>query len=392
MKEQTTSNSAHETLALATLLDLRYEDTKIEEAGLTKRGNMTDEFMEDLVCEFWRTFHKSYRHAIPPGVIFLPGEKIKQAGFGWAPKTWMSAHEVDYPNPLYSWNGKTDLVDSGGLRVKYPGFILHTHGKKLREKILFMNQDSHITFPADRNLIEWYNIKLADSIQHASSFLPGIADDSTQLAIILSRPRPVASPPEIGLLVEIYRTEENRIVEDDGRATRPEVFSCHIIRRVQVWRDMLPKYLAGPDRNGPPLPVADHNIGTDTTRPPHWEIIGGSLPASDFCLGEAIPPEQPWLVDGYQHTRRSKSAENRTNSSIQLNSEPREIGPSLVGSLWERFFGPKESPETEPVGPTRASLPGTHKHKSRSLNYPPREESSAPPSPAPGLRRQRTLW
>lgn len=395
MNKQTTSNSAHETLALATLLNLNYEGTKIEDAGLTKRENMTDGFMEDLVCQFWTRFHDTYRHAIPPGIIFLPGEKIKKLGFGWAPKTWMSAHEVDYPNPLDSWHGETDLHGRDGLRVKYPGFLLHTIGENSRTKIVNMTQDSPISFPADRNLIEWYNVKPADSNQTTPDFLSGIVNDSTQLAIILSRPRPGASPPEIGLLVEIYSTGEIKIAEGDGRNTRPQVFSCHIIRRVHVWREMLAEFLAGPDRNGPPSHIIDHTIGTDTTRPSHWDII--SLPASNskgFCLGETIPPEQPWLVDGYQLARKRKSAGFPDNTAIQLGG-----ARSNDASAWSfpkalaKFFTIAGSYESEPVERTGAVLSEAQKQKQqrRSLTYPSRDESSASPSPTPALRQQRTF-
>lgn len=377
---QTTSNAAHETLALATLLDLKYEGTKIEEAGLTKRENLTEAFMEELVCEFWKTFHESYRHAIPPGIIFLPGDKVSHTGYGWAPKTWMSAHGIDYPNPLDSWNGKTDLVHqmdgSSGLRVKYPGFILHTVGEESRNKILFMNQDSHVTFPADRNLIEWYSMKTADSNHHAPPFVPGIAKDSTQLAILLSRPRPVPSPPEIGLLVEIYQTEKNVIEEDDGKFSRPNLFSCHIIRRIHVWREMQPEYLTGPGRNG-----------QEHTTKPHWGIIGGDLPNSDFCLGEAIPPAQPWLVDGFP--RKSKSGATRAVPTIEIpdGTMPEQIAVPSLRSTLMRLVSRGESIASKPTQRKgKLPLPEAQNHKRRTLTYPLRDKSP------PGLPRQSTLW
>lgn len=348
--------------------------------------------MEELVCQFWKTFHKTYRHAIPPGIIFLPGEKIKKSGYGWAPKTWMSADEVDYPNPLDSWSGETDLQDDDGLRVKYPGFLLHTIGKDSRMKVLSMTQDSHIRFPADRSLIEWYNVKPADSNQNTASFPPGIVDDNTQLAIILSRPRPVASPPEIGLLVEIYSTAENKIVEGDGRTTRPQVFSCHMIRRVHVWREMLTEFLAGPELNGPELHTTDHNIAANTTRASHWEIIGGPLPASDLCLGETIPPDQPWLVDGYQLARKCRSAGRPDVPGIKLDEARSSDVSSWKG--WKWFLVPGRRQESGSVERKGALLPEAQKQKQqhRSLTYPSRDESSAAPSPTPGLRHQRTNW
>ncbi|KAH8745928.1 hypothetical protein F5883DRAFT_702063 [Diaporthe sp. PMI_573] len=138
---RTTSNHAHETLALATLLVLKYQGTQIEEAGLTKLKDVKDKLRDQLVTEFWKTFHNTHRGAIPPGMIFLPGAKVEgHQGFGWAPRTWLSAHEIDYPNPLNHWTGKTDLP-STGLEVKYPGFLLHTIGRDTRSHILGMDQD-----------------------------------------------------------------------------------------------------------------------------------------------------------------------------------------------------------------------------------------------------------
>lgn len=262
-------------------------------------------------------------------MIFLPGAKVEgHQGFGWAPRTWLSAHEIDYPNPLNHWTGKTDLL-STGLEVKYPGFLLHTMGKDTRSHILGMDQGTntrHFTFPANRYLLEWYSAKPVD--EPAPSFLPGIASKKTALAIIISRPRPVESPPEIGLLVEIWREE------DDRQELPRKIYSCKIIRRIHIWRDMNPLYLAGPDRNGPQGSISGRS--GDNAASPHWKIIGGTLAGSSFCLGESVPADQRWVVDGYITRRPRPSATSnpigtqRTQAAVS--SEPPASNPNEGGS------------------------------------------------------------
>lgn len=125
------SNPAHETLALATLFNLDYEDTEVEAAGLELVPS--DAQINRLARDFWYIFHDQHQGCIPPGIIFLPGEKASlehegRSGFGWAPKTWLSASEVDYPDRLSIWYAPTDLRDEG-LIVQFPGVLLHTHSR-----------------------------------------------------------------------------------------------------------------------------------------------------------------------------------------------------------------------------------------------------------------------
>lgn len=416
MLKKTTSNHAHETLALATLLDLKYQGTHIEEAGLTKLEHVDDKLRDKLVTEFWTTFHDtpSHRGAIPPGIIFLPGAKVEgYQGFGWAPRTWLSPHKIDYPNPLNHWTGETNLLKNG-LEVKYPGFLLHTIGTDVRFQILGMDQNDrstktpYFTFPANRNLLEWYSAKPADPT--APTFLPGIANNpKARLAIILPRPRPVERPPEICLLVEIWREDH-----DKGKAPR-RLFNCQIIRRMHIWRDMSPIYLGGADRNGPK--GSSSGGSGDNAASPHWSIIGGPLTDSSFCLGESLPPEQRWVVDGYDFTRSpptttSKAAVKQRNQTGTSSKSPPTASPT----------GRAESPKT-PLGGTgqggarewwlgtlirgrgrptpvqsRAdrdqAQTGPHSLP-RAVTYPQRpQETDRTPEEHPrlGIPRQNTLW
>ncbi len=193
-----------------------------------------------MMCEFWRSLHSTYRHCIPPGIIFLPGPRLQmdgKLGYGWAPQTWMSAHEVDYPDPLGSWTSETDLLEGDGLRVSYPGFILHTASGAsctARNEILGIAggvlSSRTFTFPADYDLLEWYSATPADDPPSQNLNLQSVQHSSHQLAIILSRPRPKASPPEIGLLVGIWMTINN-MIPDNGSA---KTYKCQIIHRLRV--------------------------------------------------------------------------------------------------------------------------------------------------------------
>lgn len=312
-------------MALATLLNVNYEETKIEEAGLTL--HVSDEKINRLVCEFWRTFHSTYKNCIPSGIIFLPGGKVElngTLGYGWAPKTWMSAHEVDYPDPLSKWTAETDLLEGEGLLVKYPGFLLRMNSEDMRGRVLGLNtvDDESFTFPVDDSLLEWYTARPADS-GHIP-FLSGVLKSDKRLAIILSRPQPKASPPEIGLLVEIYRPSVNKVRESEGSGSA-QTYRCQIIRRLHVRRETRAMYLTGPGQNGPQL-----NDPSDQKKHPHWEIITGSakketktaFPSTEphttssnketegFCIGETLPPQQAWIVDGYV-VNRTEIAKSR---------------------------------------------------------------------------------
>jgi len=341
-------------LALATLLDLNYEGTEIENAGLTRGASR--ELRNSLVRDFWRTFDGEYRGSIPPGIIFLPGEKVERIeGFGWAPLTWMSAHEVDFPDPLSRF--APTRLDLGGLAVHYPGFLLHTQNEKARRKVLGTDGlDSTFTFPVDRKLLEWYNATPADP-ESAVTFIDSILSAQLPLAIILSRPQPGESPREIALLVQIYKQTPNKVHGDDP------AFNCQVIRRMHVWRETSSEYLTGPGRSGIPLELergeSIENI-TSSQKSSHWSIIAGSLvdEDNDFCIGEVIGPNQEWIVDGYNPTRyglkkpmpRAPSRSNLLSERVDTTSlvSVDELGaekPEAGVGFWNRLLGRKAQPQ-----------------------------------------------
>jgi hypothetical protein len=225
--------------------------------------------------EFWTLIHRSYEGSIPAGLIFLPGKRLSIRGFGWAPTTWLSGQTEDYPYPL-SVVGKPTELHEEGLLVQYPGFLLHCGDPSV------VLQTDHtlpdLVFPTDQFMSEWYKTsstrdRIDDgAAQRVISRLRQNEDIGRrpQFGIILSRPKPRERPSEVGLLVEIYREMSRR--KEPQRVNR-NIYCCQIIRRVWVSR---------------------------TTKP-----VSKFRPKIT-PLGELMPEDTLWYVDGYQDSRASE--------------------------------------------------------------------------------------
>ncbi|KAI1354727.1 hypothetical protein F5Y01DRAFT_329429 [Xylaria sp. FL0043] len=274
-----TGKAEHEVLALATLLKLDTEKTEIENAGLaapgTANGSPNAGLLEELVCVFWYELHRQRKGIIPSGMIFLPGEKVNRQGFGWAPKTWFSTYEMDYPDPLNFWNTEiTELSKEKGLRVSYPGFLLHPSSRRCRSSILGTSMESEpFVFPVDRSLNEWYGFQRLDDPEYGQpNELTRLQEDETPLAIILSGPLPKEFPKEVALLVELAGNPDATL---DRRTVE---YRASVIHRVRIWRE--------------PSPLKD---AIDRLQFKQGSTRG--LADKDICLGEALGPSQRWWVD-----------------------------------------------------------------------------------------------
>ncbi|TLD20722.1 hypothetical protein PspLS_08443 [Pyricularia sp. CBS 133598] len=274
---RTTSRATHEALALSTLLGLQVdEDQIVPERQLPHFSGKGHEDKQDQMMErFWRSVEERKKGSIPPGFIFLPGSRIKRRGFGWAPRTWMSAQATEFPDPLNSFVAPADLdkVDHG-LKVTYPGFLLHSNARARILGVGSVNdpEAGSFRFPVDQNMREWYGAStIKDDGVHNPKLLETVLPQThLQLAIVLSRPRPGEKPSEIGLLVQIYGSEMIN-EETNGSVSEKRAYHCEILHRLQVSRH------AGDDRKAA-------SIITD----------------SDICIGETLEPDQVWYIDGYQ--------------------------------------------------------------------------------------------
>ena len=228
--------------------------------------------------DFWTLIHRNYEGSIPAGLIFLPGDKMSLPGFGWAPSTWMSARDESYPYPL-SMVGKPTELHEEGLLVQYPGFLLQCGDPHV---ILGSNWGKQgLTFPIDQYISEWYKVTSIGRGQAedraARKVLPRIfANTSPEFGIILCRPKPREWPPEIGLLVEIYREAWKR--KEPERVNR-KYYYCQVIRRVWVSRIRTP------------------------VLPKNYKLPSGRT--GNPPIGELMPENTLWYVDGYlEHRNR----------------------------------------------------------------------------------------
>lgn len=244
---RTTEHRQHETLALATLFQIK----KLEDfANLgdirvpIPARNDLDRGMEKLL----RHLSRLKPCSIPPGMIFLPGPRLLRKGYRWAPQSWLSLCGIDSPDPLMVQAPAATLVEPEGLRVTYPGFLLH---RSSSSRGLFAS-DPEIGFPANQSISEWYHVERADEEEEHQ--------DDRDLAIIALR-SPVLNPKEIALLVAI-------------RSVEKKLLRVEILHRVWIRVESDPKQIAT-------LRAKFLNATDDDRR---W--------------GEKLPTKQKWLVDG----------------------------------------------------------------------------------------------
>lgn len=342
---RTTSNEFHETLALATLLELDFDTgSDIAQAGLAKNiqwreksDEEKDRHRDKLMKQFWTIFHRTYGDAIPPGIVFLPPPRLQVEGYGWAPRTWMSAHELDFPDPLrFTGPEFTSHLVPKGLRVCFPGFLLHTGD---RRKVLLTDQnDKKFHFPVDQKLHEWYVVERIDDAGEPKWFLNSVLNMTDQLAIILSRPRPRDSQAEIGLLVQI-----------SAKSKEEQAFECSIIRRVKVSRSTAAStsFLGQEDAFRRHASESESSLPTTTES----RIMVSSERDDDICIGEILESNQNWVVDGFSLTwdRRQQRPRSQETPRPYVDKNHKR----LLFHRHEKSGSPLNSTKTkEPVPPS----------------------------------------
>ncbi|KAK8037558.1 hypothetical protein PG991_000904 [Apiospora marii] len=327
---RSTTHYFHETLSLATLLGLLYKGTAIDQNGLllvepSQPEREADEngdhatARDQMMKTFWKLFNGQLKGSIPPGIIFLPGEKVNHQGFGWAPRTWMSANPTDHPDPLSDTKHPAEL-DCSGLKVRYPGFLLDIEN---RNNFLFKPK-SKFWFPTEPSLETWYGVEVEDNGRSED----GLIEDSSssQLAIILSRPRPGVAP-EIGLLVQIRKTKlEGKLhgsqasgkyptkatTQEQGNWDSEEderVFYCNILNRVKVHRELMHAFrevnrgrmMLGDGRHALTPPLSSQALGGPSSRTEDLqipEIMVNTHLDDKICLADELDSNQAWYVDG----------------------------------------------------------------------------------------------
>ena len=217
---RTTSYTQHETLALATLFNLN-TDPFADTSNTTNDAEYDEPKCDKLMQKLLEALDSQPQSAIPPGMIFLPGRHLNIKGYGWAPRSWLSARETDPPDPL-SIKYADARIETGegleGLRVNFPGFRLYEMDP--RQSALRMDEGEKISFAADSNLIEWYTLEEADTNWF---FKTAFAADGQGLAVIVPR-LPLLNPKEIALLVNV-------------KSEKSETLYVDIVHRVWIYRE-----------------------------------------------------------------------------------------------------------------------------------------------------------
>ncbi|KAI4231632.1 MAG: hypothetical protein LQ349_005482 [Xanthoria aureola] len=253
---RSTAHPLHETLSLATMLN---QDTDFfANPSESEEGtDVHERECDDRMVELLSRFAAMSPCPIPPGMIFLPGPRLSKKGYGWAPRSWLSSHEIDSPDPLsLPDRGNTRLNLAEGLEVQFPGFLLHDLGFDRKE--LWKREE--IYFPTDSTLLEWYRVQPAQDTTH---FPQDRRLAGRDLAIIVSR-MPVVDLKETALFVAI-KTDYGGI-RDVEILNRVWISRAENSETVQHWSDK-------------------HRDG-------HHEAMSA---------GERLPLTTKWCVDGPSH-------------------------------------------------------------------------------------------
>ncbi|KAK8118561.1 uncharacterized protein PG998_003187 [Apiospora kogelbergensis] len=390
----------NETQVLASLLNVQPPVLGNEtEKGHPKGDPRWLMFRERLMAQFWTgvASNETLKHSIPAGIIFLPGKRLNIKGFGWAPATSMPGQDEDYPYPLSTLGEGTELspIDAPkGLFVTYPGYRIRALRRKSGRVI-----HGPFHFSVNMGLYDWYlaePINKGNEDSDARFALQEINNGAApNLAVIVSRPRPVETPAEIALLVSIYDHVPTGDSGDSGHhqshqrphETQDPVIYCRIIRRLKISRVSDPRSLSIPDEyNVSGASPAKYN-GSDAANDRMLRLYQKFDPG---IVGIATSERQRWCVDGYV-VSDAEIIPGTAGCVPKLPTETFALGsgsqlPSQLGSVSGdqkdqpvraateysqiRQFGMPQADraETLPVLPstdhTEAAMPGTSKSKS----------------------------
>jgi hypothetical protein len=289
-----------------------------QEATKAKGKDKVNEAMREL----WRILNETCPGSIPSGIIFLSGERLPFEGYGWAPVTWMTGREVDYPDPLSIITAPATLTEKG-LLVQYPGFLLHAEN---RNAILQPKSDEQFYFPVDSTLLEWYIVSWQDEKEVPTNVRKGImeAGKPSQLAIILCRPRP-REISEIALLVEIFRPIVQKNIGGHGQR-QSTVYHVHIVRRVKIRREVKTNQLSQ-WRNSITKSIRDPAFEATNIEAPHSTMQKGKQPAKDYVdsnvaanqenlvFGEVLDSSQKWYVDSRPRTKFDQQVQDQSDTA-----------------------------------------------------------------------------
>jgi len=265
---------------------------------------------DEMIKEFWVLFDREYEGKIPGGLIFLPQDKVQLRGFGWAPRSFMVANRLDYPDPFLC-ERPTRLDPYFGLKVHYPGIMLYCHAEEdARERIIDppalpqpgdTSGTPPMSFPVDA-YNQRYAIAPTDDIPENGTLVNAKSNVDNPLAIIMPEPNPRVEPASVALLVEIYKTQESG---GHGQA----IYYCQLVRRIKIWRYV---------HNGP--------SPTEESRQP--------------CIGAMLGPDQVWYVDRIDAERQAECSGKSSKDKKDPKDRTRARVTENVGATIEAVVSP----------------------------------------------------
>ncbi len=356
------------------------------DAELAEGDPKAEQRRAELMRDFWNNLVRQdskLRGLIPPGMIFLPGKRLGLAGFGWAPATWMSSRDESFPYPLRVSKYPAELRVEG-LLVRYPGYIIRSTRPR---HIIALDQvaNFYFDFSVSSGPYDWYRVEPADQDDDTGKTVQALLAriearmEIIKLAIILSRPRPVEMPAEVGLLVEIYRTEEDRPspaskkgkeVDRDDRAVKnsqgigtgtgtQQINYCRIIRRLTVSRQPLYKSMATGSSENDTATTSQRDIATGlendsaTSREKGLSVLDIFNLFDGEIIGERVDEDQLWCVDGYPTTQE---AESHQGGGIGETTKSAVASQAALGGAFASMLAPLQGPP--PAADPGPSAPG----------------------------------
>ena len=297
---RSTEHRHHETLSLATMLNVdttSFAEPSAYREDTTEYNNDCDKRMR----RFLLLLSDIVPCPIPPGMIFLPGPRLAEKAYGWAPKSWLSSREIDPPDPLSFKNGafkgneNTRFDTREGLEVEFPGFFLH----QLTGSRDTLRQLKQFAFPTDSSLLEWYSVEIAD----ANDQFPDESNLKKRDIAVLASRIPSLEPKEIALLVAINRIHSAR-------------YYVEILNRVWLVREEIQGKLMD------------------------WSRMFRRGSFESICAAERLPATQRWCVDG-PGQRNHDTPENLSPIPIPPSttnpSESPDLGSKFVKKVTKAF-------------------------------------------------------
>ena len=331
---RTTSHIRHETLALAILFNL--ETDYFSDADGSDNLDIDEEELESRMQQLLTLLADLDGCAIHPGMIFLPGPRLSAKGFRWAPRTWLSTHQIERPDPLTLNQYEPTRLDAAGLVVKLPGFWLH----ELEQESNKLDLCKDIYFSIDKELHEWYRIEWADN----DIFLQPADLAGRPAAVICSRPN-ISDEQEIALLVAAVTEKKASIIY------------VEIVRRIYIRRELREAQLS--------------RCRADFLK----------RKTNALCYGESLLEGQLWCVDGPEQpelehrdtlkSRDSASIKSRTGRLVEM------LGLKNVSERVKRLRRSGESLDHQGSQKTRSST-SISRWNGGNVSFPPKRASTAP--------------